>query len=201
MPSDQPLLKVTGLKRLHLGPLDFELAAGETLCITGPSGSGKSQLLRALADLDPHEGAIALDGVLQADMPASDWRHRVTLLAAESQWWAPTVGKHFPPDADLRLEEVGFNQSAAAWEIERLSSGEKQRLALLRAMAHGPQVLLLDEPTANLDDDNATRIEALVRRWRDGGNRAVVWVSHDKRQVERVCDRHLHLNMEGRWAA
>jgi len=201
MPSDPPLLRVTRLKRLHLGPLDFELGAGETLCISGPSGSGKSQLLRALADLDPHEGIIELEGIAQAAMPASDWRHRVTLLAAESQWWAPTVGKHFPADAELRLGEVGFDEATTEWEIERLSSGEKQRLALLRAISHDPRVLLLDEPTANLDDDNAALVEVLVKRWRAGGDRAVVWVSHDKRQIERVCDRHLRLSQDGRWAA
>lgn len=194
------LLTARGLTSPPLGPVDLDLAAGECLCITGPSGAGKSLLLRALADLDPHDGTVTLDGVEQAAVPAATWRQRVMLLPPDSHWWAERVCDHFPADADLRLDELGFAASTCDWTVEHLSSGEKQRLALLRVLAHGPTVLLLDEPTANLDDANAARVEQLVTDWLGHDGRAALWVSHDLEQVARVGDRHLRLE-EGRWTA
>jgi ABC-type iron transport system FetAB ATPase subunit len=200
MPSDSALLRVRDLSRPQLGPLDLDLAAGERLCITGPSGAGKSLLLRALADLDPHDGEVWLDGADCLSMPAPDWRRQVALLAAESQWWAPRVGDHFPPGVDAGLQRLGFEPSAADWEIERLSSGEKQRLALARLLAQDPRVLLLDEPTANLDEANAAKVESLIGGWMKGGTRGVIWVSHDMEQVRRIADRHLQME-GGLWTA
>lgn len=193
-----PLLAARGLCNPPLGPLDLDLEVSECVCVTGPSGSGKSLLLRALADLDPHAGTVTLDGIAQESIAPTAWRRRVMLLAADSAWWAPKVCDHFPPDADLRLAALGFTPSTCDWEVERLSSGERQRLALLRVLAHNPVVLLLDEPTANLDDDNAARVEKLVLEWLGVGGRAVLWVSHDHDQVKRVADRHLHLE-DGKW--
>lgn len=197
MPSD-PVLSARGLRRLLVGPLDLDVAPNESVCITGPSGSGKTLLLRALADLDPHDGAVLLDGVEQRAVPAPQWRRKVALLGAESRWWAPRVGDHFPSGTLGPVADVGFGAEVAGWDIERLSSGERQRLALLRVLALDPRVLLLDEPTANLDDDNAARVERLIEQWRRGDGRGVIWVSHDRGQVRRVCDRHLELD-DGRW--
>jgi ABC-type iron transport system FetAB ATPase subunit len=74
--------------------------------------------------------------------------------------------------------------------VTRLSSGEKQRLALLRLLANQPRVLLLDEPTANLDPQNTRRVEAMIAAYREARGAAVVWISHDREQAARVCDRH-----------
>ena len=81
---DYPLLVLKGLRRLHVGPVDLAVAAGECVAIMGASGAGKSVLLRAVADLDPHEGDAWLDGAACSAMPAPRWRQRVSQLRMPS---------------------------------------------------------------------------------------------------------------------
>ncbi|KAB7624031.1 ATP-binding cassette domain-containing protein [Alkalilimnicola sp. S0819] len=186
-----PLLQLHGLGVGQLAPVNEELAAAECLCLSGPSGSGKSRLLRAIADLDPHEGEARLEGLPAHAMPAHRWRARVAYLPAESAWWADTVGAHFPAGAD-GLPALGLGKEALGWSVARLSSGERQRLALLRVAALAPAVMLLDEPTANLDADSAAAVEAWLADWRRRGV-AQIWVSHDPAQIRRVADRWLRI--------
>ncbi|MDN3555353.1 ABC transporter ATP-binding protein [Halomonas maura] len=180
------------LDRLAVGdlqPVSLCVAAGEVLCLAGPSGAGKSRLLRAIADLEPHRGAVTLGELAQDELPGHAWRRRVMLVPAESQWWAERVGDHFPAGDVRGLSALGLTPAVLDWPVARLSSGEKQRLALLRALARTPSVLLLDEPTANLDDVTTRRVEAwLMARLRDGGW-PVIWVAHDQVQIARVATR------------
>jgi putative ABC transport system ATP-binding protein len=158
---------------------DFAVAAGECLCISGASGSGKTLLLRAIADLDPSDGRVYLGDEERFSMSAPEWRRRVGYLPAESAWWAETVGEHFPQYELEFLGELGFDPAVLGRRVTRLSTGERQRLALLRQLSTTPQALLLDEPTASLDPANTERIEALLGRYRQETGAAVVWVSHD----------------------
>ncbi|RRQ22053.1 ABC transporter ATP-binding protein [Thiohalobacter thiocyanaticus] len=184
------LFRVRNLAVADIGPLDLALQPGECVGLTGASGSGKSRLLRALADLDPHRGGMWLDGEAAGSLKPWDWRRRVALLPAESAWWHDTVGPHFPDEPDAAaLSALGFKPEVLGWRIDRLSSGEKQRLALLRVLALRPRVLLLDEPTANLDRDNAGRAEALIRDYLDGSGAAAIWVGHDQAQLRKVAVR------------
>ncbi|UYG06338.1 ATP-binding cassette domain-containing protein [Halomonas sp. M4R1S46] len=185
----QPPLCLDELTVGDLQPVSLCVAPGEVLCLAGPSGVGKSRLLRAIADLEPHGGAVTLGELAQADLPGHAWRRRVMLVPAESQWWAERVGDHFPAADDRGLSALGLTPAVLDWPVGRLSSGEKQRLALLRALTRGPSVLLLDEPTANLDDATTRRVEAwLMARIRDGGW-PVIWVAHDPAQIARVATR------------
>ena len=176
-----------------LAAFDLCLEAGECISLSGPSGSGKSRLLRALADLDPNEGEALVDGRSRQAMSGPAWRRLVGLLPAESFWWAERVGEHFPDRETGLLEELGFDPDCLGWEVSRLSSGERQRLALARLLQNQPQVLLLDEPTANLDQANAERLEQLIDAWRREHDCAVIWVSHDPEQQRRIARRHLRI--------
>ncbi|APX94094.1 ABC transporter [Halomonas sp. 1513] len=192
-----PLLRLDAIAIGHLHAVSLEIAAGDIVCLSGPSGSGKTRLLRAIADLEPHGGEAWLGKVARRDWRGSDWRQRVMLIPADSQWWYERVGEHFPDPrcATLKadLQQLGFAAETLDWDVARLSSGEKQRLGLLRAIAHRPKVLLLDEPTANLDADNITRCEAWLRQRIRDTPLAALWVAHDMQQIARVATRHLHI--------
>ncbi|HDK38151.1 MAG TPA: ATP-binding cassette domain-containing protein, partial [Thiolapillus brandeum] len=81
----------------------------------------------------------------------------------------------------------GFSQEVLDWQTGRLSSGEKQRLALARMLANQPRVLLLDEPTANLDMRNTEIVEQIIQDYLQQYQAAVIWVSHDPEQLSRVA--------------
>jgi ABC-type iron transport system FetAB ATPase subunit len=184
------LLSATDVDCGSLSGVRFAIAAGERICLGGPSGSGKTRLLRALADLDPHSGDIRLHGRAQREYPPYQWRRRVAMLPAESAWWAATVGDHMEGIDAKALSALGLPEEATRWPVERLSAGEKQRLALLRLTAgREPQVLLLDEPTANLDPASVERVEDyLLALGRERGV-GMLWVTHDAGQVRRVATR------------
>jgi ABC-type iron transport system FetAB ATPase subunit len=188
-----PLLQIKGLRRLTLGPVSFAVAAGECLCLSGPSGAGKSLLLRAIADLDPHEGEVWLEGTPCRAVVPAQWRARVGLLPPESSWWMPRAIDHFHNGQPLPVEALGLPSGVLREPVARLSSGERQRLALLRLLANTPRVLLLDEPTANLDPASIRRVEAVVADYRRDRQAAVIWVSHDPDQITRIADRHLRV--------
>jgi ABC-type iron transport system FetAB ATPase subunit len=183
------LLRIKALTVPNVEPIMLAVDARECLCITGPSGSGKSLLLRALADLDPHGGEMLLADVPADRMAADQWRRQMGLLPPESGWWLPRAGDHFNSTADLPLARLGLTEALLTAPVSRLSSGERQRLALLRLLANRPKVLLLDEPTANLDPENTRRVEALIADYRQSRPAAVIWVSHDHAQVARVATR------------
>lgn len=189
-----PTLRLDQLATRHVGPLSLSIAAGECVCLRGPSGSGKSLLLRAIADLDPHRGEVFLDDIACAALPAPVWRRQVVLVMAESQWWAERVGDHFAAGVEPDwLRRLDLAPDALDWQVARCSTGERQRLALLRALMQMPRALLLDEPTGNLDADNTRRVEALLADYRSQRGAALVWVSHDDSQAARVAQRRFRL--------
>ena len=170
----------------------MSITAGECVALSGPSGSGKSLFLRAIADLDPCEGEVRLGSVTRETMPAPAWRRQVIYVAAESGWWADAVGAHFEnPDAAAKtVEDVALPREALGWPVSRLSTGERQRLALVRALALTPKVLLLDEPTSGVDPESTLRVERLLSRALARGT-AVLLVTHDRDQASRMADRHM----------
>jgi len=186
------MLKLVDLSRPGLQPVSLTLADGECVVVTGPSGSGKSLLLRAIADLDPSDGRVSLDGVDREAMPAPIWRSRICYLAAEPGWWAETIAEHFPDWAAALplIERLLLPSAIGAAATMRCSTGERQRLALARALVRRPRVLLLDEPTAALDAATRDVVEALLAEYRAEGM-AMLWVSHDADQARRVAIRRL----------
>ncbi len=183
------MLKVRGLNRPGLQPVDFTLQAGQTLAVTGPSGAGKSLLLRAIADLDPNNGEVWVDDVERRAVPAPHWRAMVGYVPAETGWWADTVADHFMPPRPnaAALAQIGLPEDARAWQVTRLSTGERHRLAILRSILVNPRVHLLDEPTAALDKKATAQIEEMLRK-RLAGGCCIVLASHDADQVRRLAD-------------
>jgi putative ABC transport system ATP-binding protein len=196
--------------------VDLEVSAGEVLLIMGPSGSGKTTLLLMLgALLHPTSGTItviARDGT-HVEITSADERHLPglrartfgfvfqdyaligALSAAENVAvacnFAGVVGRAAADRASSLLTRVGL-ESRAGFRPAQLSGGEQQRVAVARALANDPRVLLADEPTANLDAAHGRDLARLLRAVADEDDRAVVIVSHDTRLRE-VADRVLWL--------
>jgi phosphate-transporting ATPase len=188
-----PRLAVSNLHVLNLSPVTLALDAGEIAVLEGPSGSGKSLLLRAIGDLDPAAGMVSLDGEDRNAVSGPDWRRNVRYFAAEPGWWRDRVGDHFAQSHETArlLEAFGLPGDAMDWMVERASTGEKQRLALVRGLIDHPAVLLLDEPTSALDDTTAKAVEnQLLARICDGGAAAII-VTHDAAQAGRLARRRL----------
>lgn len=177
-----------------LGPITMHAVGDECVCISGPSGAGKTRLLRAIADLDVHQGASYLNGTSREDYTPREWRRKVGLLPPESHWWMEQVKDHFERIDDRAFAALGLDLRLAAQPVSQLSSGERQRLGLLRLLTNQPQVLLLDEPTANLDAENVQRVESLLDQYRQEHKALVLWVSHDPGQIRRVGTRHVRMD-------
>ncbi len=193
------LLKVEKLTTDIIGPLSFDINDNEILCISGPSGCGKSMLLRCLADLTPHSGTIDFKNKKLSEYSPPVWRKTVSLLPANSEWWHLTVGQHFEKTLltdfiKSGLKKLGFAESALSWRIDQISSGEKQRFALLRLLQNKPRLLLLDEPTANLDPKATANTEDLIQQYQQSNHCSIIWVSHDQKQIKRVAQRHLQMH-------
>jgi putative ABC transport system ATP-binding protein len=191
------MLTVSRLKRLHIS-VSFDLQDGECVALQGPSGVGKTLLLRSIADLDPSEGTVKLDGTLREAIPAPAWRRKVTYLAAEPGWWSDIVQDHFTAwDGALPLiKRLGLPDDCGPWPVQRLSTGERQRLGLVRGLMLRSRVLLLDEPTSALDSASAAAVEALIaERVADGTS--VIWSTHDDAQARRVGSRMFAMSPDG----
>jgi phosphate-transporting ATPase len=149
-------------------------------------------LLRAIADLDAITGEVSLDGVPREDMSGPTWRRIVGYVPAEPGWWGDRVDDHFADWAIVAplVERLGLPAGMRDWPISRPSTGERSRLALVRALVRRPKVLLLDEPTAALDAAAAAAVEALIADQVDGGL-SVLWVTHNVAQSRRVARRCL----------
>lgn len=179
------------------GPIDFELAAGEVVQVSGSSGSGKTTLLRCVACLEARaEGEIHFREISVQGAFVPSYRSQVV--------YVPQT----PPRFQLQVEEslrlaYRFQKGEASFESERarqmcrdlllpndiferslprVSGGEAQRLGIVRALLINPVVLLLDEPTSALDSQSEEAVHVLLKAWFDEGGRSLVSISH-KREV------------------
>lgn len=189
------MLVVDQLSRPGLGPVSLRLAAGECVVVRGASGSGKTLLLRAIADLDPSSGRVSLGGAERSTMPGFVWRRRVGYVPAEPGWWADKAGEHFPSwqEALPMVRALMLADDVGDRAVIHLSTGERQRLALVRALMQEPEILLLDEPTAALDEASRDAVEAVLKARREAGM-AMLWVTHDPEQARRVASRVVEIS-------
>jgi len=182
------MISLQSLQIANYSPITLNLDAGECVAISGASGSGKTRLLRAIADMDEHRGEVLVDGIASQAVIASEWRRKVALLPAESVWWFDSVGEHFQSYNDY-FAALGFSEDILGWEAIRCSSGEKQRLSIIRLLESQPSLLLLDEPTANLDPANAQRVETLISAYLADNQASAIWVGHSAAQLKRISNK------------
>lgn len=197
----QPILSAVSLSYTApdgsrvLEGLDMSLHPGELVWIKGPSGGGKSTLLRLLNRLiSPDAGRIALNGQAIEDIPPARWRRHIALVA-QTPVMAPGTVEHnltlsfslraaagaAPPGPDTLvqwLERLSLKGVKLSGQAQALSVGQKQRIALARSLLMEPKVLLLDEPVSALDHDSRLIIERMAGEYRERGGRAVIMVSH-----------------------
>lgn len=169
------------------------------MTVEGPSGSGKTRLLRAIADLDQAAGFVFLNGVERREMSGPAWRKRVRFACAEPQWWTDTAREAFdlaPSSAESRLSRMmvslDLRPSLLGKPIASLSTGERQRFALIRALFDEPSVMLLDEPVSALDRPAAALVAELVKFQLLAG-RSVIVTAHDDNPVARLSVNRLQL--------
>lgn len=195
-PPCPPRLAVRNLQSPHAGPISFDLAAGECVAVVGESGSGKSVLLRMLADLDPCSGDVRLDGAARDSMTAPVWRSMVVYQAAEAAWWEPTMAAHLAAAHMGRAVELvsvlRLKSGILQAELASLSTGERQRLALIRSLAGLPKVLMLDEPAAALDGTSTIALEGLLQAHMAQGM-SIILVTHSPEQASRMARRRFRM--------
>lgn len=200
------MYQLTGIEQWYndrcvLNIEQMAVQTGEILAIVGPSGAGKSTLLRLLNFLErPSKGKITFDGQQNsAELPLAQ-RRRVTTVFQQPLLLKRSVLANLNYGLSLRGEKLS-NETAETWlqklglsplvnqPARKLSAGEAQRVALARAMLIRPEVLLLDEPTANLDPYNVGLIESLIREENEAHGTTMVLVTHNIFQARRVAQR------------
>jgi len=185
--------------RQLLRPVSLQLHQGDSVLLTGPSGSGKSTFLKILASLiTPTSGRILFRSSDIATLKAEEYRQQVSYCFQTPQLFGQTVYdnlvlpwqiRRLKPQQDkmvAALESVNLSPDMMNKPVEQLSGGEKQRVGLLRNLQFMPQVLLLDEVTSALDEENRLAVLSLINRISAEEKVAVVRISHDVNDIQQA---------------
>jgi len=184
-----------GSKFKTVDSVSFKFNQCRNYNIIGPSGAGKSSLLRLLNRLDEvTEGEILFQNKPIADYPPTELRKKISFMFQEPFLFPGTVTSNLKfcdsgcTDDDIRLflERVGLNAGFADTDVSELSVGERQRIALTRALMSNPEILLLDEPTAALDPSSSETIERLLLSLIEERCLTTIVVTHNPDQARRL---------------
>ena len=192
-----PRLDARGLRIPgRLEPTDLLVEAPQFLCLVGPNGSGKTSLLHALAGIGPSAGAVRIEGRDPSPLPIEERKRLLAFLPASRDVAWPVTGRSLvalglPTCADGREAEQALAQldalDLADRRMDRLSTGERSRILIARALAARPRLLLLDEPAANLDPHWQLRLMAHLRIV--SRDQLVIAAMHDLDLAARFADR------------
>lgn len=192
-------------KKQVLDEVNLDVERGEIMALVGPSGSGKSTLLRCLNRLiETDDGEIRFNGKNMKDFPPVRLRRNVVLVPQESAMFPGTVYDNVAYGPSLQgdvqkehilrcIKESGLPLDFAEKKASKLSGGEKKRVALARALALRPKVLLLDEPTEGVDPRRIETVERTIVDFSKKRGLTVLWVTHNVEQAKRVSDRIANL--------
>ncbi|MBP2170837.1 putative ABC transport system ATP-binding protein [Erwinia toletana] len=185
--------------RQLLAPVSLTLNAGDFVLLTGPSGSGKSTLLKIMASLlTPSAGEIRFKGAPIAQLKAESYRQQVSYCFQTPALFGDTVYDNLAFPWQIRqkkverdelkswLQRVNLPAEILDKKASQLSGGEKQRVALLRNLQFLPQILLLDEITSALDEENKQLVNQLIAGLVKEEGIAVVWISHDSAEISQA---------------
>lgn len=197
-------------QQLVLDGAAVEIEAGEIVCLLGPSGSGKSSLLRCINRLtEPPVGSVFVEGCDVTNMDVLALRRRVGMVFQQVTLFPGTVAENVtygsalqkrplpPPEITRLLALADLPADLAEQNSQTLSGGQAQRVAIARVLATEPAVLLLDEPTSALDPAATRRIEETMLKLRQTLGLTVLWVTHNPEQAQRIADR-IYLLVQGR---
>jgi putative ABC transport system ATP-binding protein len=209
-PTSDPILRTEHLGRVVKDKVlvedaTFEVRTGEVLAIVGPSGSGKSSLLRLLNRLDePTSGTVYVEGIDYRQIPPRELRRKLGMVNQRPYLFPGTVEENlrFGPlqrgeslsqeCIEQLLARVGL-KGYASRNVANLSGGEAQRVSVARTLANTPLVLLLDEPTSALDETSKLEVESSIRKVVRNQGLTCVLVTHDTAQAARLAERALLL--------
>ncbi|NXZ88598.1 iron ABC transporter ATP-binding protein FetA [Serratia fonticola] len=201
MKGSNELLVLEGIhyqidEQVILDAVSFTLKSGEFKLITGPSGCGKSTLLKIVSSLlSPTRGNITFNGKNIDDVAPEEYRKQVSYCFQTPALFGDTVYDNLalpyqirklkPDEKKIRqgLTLLALPDSMLNKGINELSGGEKQRISLIRNLQFMPKVLLLDEITSALDEDNKRNVNELIRRLVAEQGLGVLWVTHDKDEI------------------
>jgi putative ABC transport system ATP-binding protein len=187
--------------RKLLSCVSFQLERGEVLAVIGPSGAGKSTLLRLLNRLDePTSGTVLLNGTDTGTLAPRELRRRIGMVMQRAYPFPGTVAENVafgPKQSGQTISDAAIDALLAHVGLEgyrsrnalTLSGGESQRVAITRALANEPEVLLLDEPTAALDETARHGVEELLESLIRERHLTCVWVTHSIEQARTMADK------------
>ncbi len=201
-------INIAGMTKIYPGFTltiqDMSLYRGEIFCIIGPSGAGKTTLLRLLNFLEePDSGELVMEGIKYTPgnfSPPLRTMRKITTVFQRPALLKDSVWNNIMYPLKIRKEKVNKDhvyaivdelgiRSLLQQNTGTLSGGEAQRVALARALVFKPEILLLDEPTANLDPGNIEIIERMVAKYTEEEQPGVVWITHNHFQAKRVGHR------------
>ncbi|AYY80726.1 MULTISPECIES: iron efflux ABC transporter ATP-binding subunit FetA [Proteus] len=184
-----------------LDNINFQLQPSEFKLITGPSGCGKSTLLKLISSLlSPTSGNIFFENKDYVTLPPEEYRQQVSYCTQTPMLFGETVYDNlkFPyllrkvsvDDRKLKqnLDYFGLPASIIEKRINELSGGEKQRISLIRNLQFMPKILLLDEITSALDEDNKIKVNDVIHHYVKDQKLAVLWVTHDQNEIKHADD-------------